>query len=40
MVGDIENGKRGSVKGEKEGTQDRALGHSIWEGEGILEAIT
>ena len=35
MVGDIETGnditERGSVKGKKEGTKDRALGYSIGE---------
>ena len=35
MVGDIETGnditERGSVKGKKEGTQDRALGSPIGE---------
>ena len=39
MVGDIETGndiiEGGSVKGKKEGTQDKALGYSIGEKKGI-----
>ena len=43
MVGDIETGNNvtdgGSVKGKKEGTQDRTLGYTMWSKSSIFKGL-